>query len=384
MRWPWFWEQRGGTLLCLVLVAGGAYGGEIGPPRADVHELLQTTWTAYVRGFIREDGRVVDARGGGITTSEGQAYAMLRSVWMEDRGVFDRTLGWALNNLNRGVRSDALWAWKWGPAGNGSLQVLDPAFASDADQDAVLALIMATRTWNDDGYLRQARAMLTDLWDHGTVVVKRRRFLLGGDRLCQRSICRLNPSYYAPYAYRVFAHEDPGHDWSALVETAYSLLSNNSALTATRLPSDWVLLDLASGRIGAGSDGDQRYSYDALRVPWRVELDAVLYKEARARAFLRESLAWPAEQFRREQRLSAVISSGGQPRADYEALEMLAAMIPALRDIAPDVAAVMDARLQGSLRDGFWGDRDRYYLQNWAWFGTALDRGDLTPFERVR
>jgi hypothetical protein len=150
------------------------------------------------------------------------------------------------------------------------------------------------------------------------------------------------------------------------------------------LPSDWVLLDLATGRIGAGSETDQRYSYDALRVPWRVDMDAVLYGEARARAFLRESLAWPAAEFRREQRLPAAISGGGEPRADYDALEMLAAMMPALRDSAPDVAAAMDARLQDHLADGFWGEHDRYYLQNWAWFGTALDRRDLAPFERVR
>jgi len=34
--------------------------------------------------------------------------------------------------------------------------------------------------------------------------------------------------------------------------------------------------------------------------------------------------------------------------------------------------------------DGAWGDRDSYYLQNWAWFGTALHNSYLAPFDVVR
>jgi hypothetical protein len=56
----------------------------------------------------------------------------------------------------------------------------------------------------------------------------------------------------------------------------------------------------------------------------------------------------------------------------------------ALQETAPDVADAMNARLQGTLSAGFWGDRESYYLQNWAWFGTALHRRQLSPFERLR
>jgi endo-1,4-beta-D-glucanase Y len=366
------------------MVCGGGSSPSSAPPKDETGDLLRTTWTAYVRSFIQGDGRVIDSRSGGNSTSEGQAYAMLRAVWMDDRVVFDKALTWALNNLNHGVRPDNLWAWKWGRAADGGYRVLDSAFAADGDEDAALALIMAARTWNDDGYLRQARAILVDLFERGTVVVNGRRFLLAGDGLCQRSTCRLNPSYYAPYAYRVFAREDPGHDWLSLVDTTYVLLARNSALTATRLPSDWLLLDLGTGELGLGNDTDSQYSYDALRVPWRVHLDAILYAEPRAQTCLRDSLAWPAERFRQQQRLPASISGAGDPRADFEAPEMLAAMMPALRTAAPDVAAAMDRRLQGTLADGFWAERDSYYLQNWVWFGTAVDRRSLAPFERVR
>src|SRR5436190_8080927 len=76
--------------------------------------MLKESWTAYVHRFVQSDGRVIDYSASGISTSEGQAYAMLRAVWIGDRGAFDKTFIWARNNLNSGIRNDHLWAWKWG------------------------------------------------------------------------------------------------------------------------------------------------------------------------------------------------------------------------------------------------------------------------------
>jgi endo-1,4-beta-D-glucanase Y len=366
-------------LLAACLTACGSGDGSAAvpsPPPPD--DVLRQAWVAYVGRFVQPDGRVVDPKAGGITTSEGQAYAMLRAVWMEDRPSFDRTLTWATDHLNRGVRPDHLWAWKWDG------RVVDAAFASDADQDAALALLMAARTWSDDSYLQRARAVLADLWDEGTLVAGGRRFLLGGDTLCQRGTCRVNPSYYAPYAYRYFARNDPSHDWLQLVDTSYVLLDRNAALTTTRLPSDWLLLDTATGALALGNEKDSQYSYDAFRAHWRVRLDGVLFGEERARTYLATALAWLAERYRRDGHLPAIILQNGEAGADYEALEMLAGVMSALQETAPDVADAMNARLQGTLSAGFWGDRESYYLQNWAWFGTALHRRQLSPFERLR
>jgi hypothetical protein len=144
----------------------------------------------------------------------------------------------------------------------------------------------------------------------------------------------VNPSYYAPYAYRYFARDDPSHDWRQLVDTSYFLLERNSALTITRLPSDWLLLDTATGTLSLGTDRDSQYSYDAFRVHWRVRLDGVLFAEERARAYLASSLAWLAERHRQEGRLPAIISKDGQAGADYE---------------APDARGVMSA-LEGRRR----------------------------------
>ncbi|WP_421656507.1 glycosyl hydrolase family 8 [Leptothermofonsia sp. ETS-13] len=139
---------------------------------ADRQTLLQQSWAAYRQRFIQADGRVIDREADDRSTSEGQAYAMLRAVIVGDRDTFDRTLQWAENNLQRqtnGKRSDHLWAWKWGRNSQGAWGILDSNFASDADIDAVTALIFAARRWQDSAYLDLARTKLNDLWNLSTV-----------------------------------------------------------------------------------------------------------------------------------------------------------------------------------------------------------------------
>src|SRR5450759_5509645 len=56
--------------------------------------LLAAAWSGYKDRFIQPDGRVIDFQRDQMTTSEGQSYAMLRAVWMNDRPTFDLTWRW--------------------------------------------------------------------------------------------------------------------------------------------------------------------------------------------------------------------------------------------------------------------------------------------------
>ncbi len=345
--------------------------------------VLRESWKAYCELFIQTDGRVIDPRAGGISTSEGQAYAMLRAVWMKDRKTFDKTYAWACNNLNSRIRKDHLWAWKWGKDSQNQWKVLDKAFASDADQDAALALIVASKTWDEDRYLRAARDILSDLWDLGTIEIADRRYLLAGDSLCTEDDCRINPSYYAPYAYRIFSRFDEGRNWDSLTDTSYYLLEKASSLTRTRLPPDWLRLDRKTAALTLSSEKDSAFSYDAFRVYWRVALDKELFKDSRAERYFNDSLAWLTRQWKQRKRLPAVISKTGKGLADYESPEMLAGLVSALQHVRPDIASEIDERLKSGYQQGIWFDRDSYYIQNWAWFGTALYNKNLSPFEAI-
>ena len=359
------------SLTFLIMAGLGCTSSHSAAEKTEIPFPLSESWTVYVERFIQSDGRVIDRSAGDISTSEGQSYAMLRAVWVDDQAAFDKAYLWGRNNLNAQIRKDHLWAWKWGRAQDGSWRVLDKAFATDADQDVAFALITASKRWHNEQYLQDAREILADLWKEATLEVAGRRYLLAGDTLCNGTSCRINPSYYAPYAYRVFAKFDTARDWEQLIQTSYFVLSTASTLTQTSLPPDWLVLDSRTGKLSLPDDKGSNFSYDAFRVYWRVSLDRTLFHDRRADEYLRTSLPWLIST-RKQGKLPAVISPTGAALAPYESLEMIAAILPAIDVVDPGLAQGMAQQLKTAYASGVWGDKNSYYLQNWAWFGTAL------------
>jgi endoglucanase len=350
------------------------------PPKLD--DLLQQSWAAYRQRFIQGDGRVIDREADDRSISEGQAYAMLRAVMIGDRDTFDRTLQWAENNLQRqtdGKRSDNLWAWKWGRSAQGEWRTIDGTFASDGDVDAITALILAARRWNHTPYLDLARTKLADLWKLATIARAdgKTRYLLPGPASVfqQQTIVQLNPSYFAPYAFRLFAQVDPSHDWLSLVDSSYEVLQQAAKLSRVGLPNDWVLVDVTTGEVKplpTPNPGSSDYSFDAYRVWWRVALDASWFQEARAKQFLQSSLRHPQQLWRSHQKIPARINLAGKPTVTYEATSQYAMLYPALQLVDPETASQMkQQKLLPPYRNGFWDNDSAYYTQNLVWLGLA-------------
>jgi len=131
------------AIFLLLAVAGSAYGGS-------------ATWTHLWQGFqsrfMDSQGRVVDWREDGITTSEGESYALFFSLIADDRVQFNRILNWTQNHLAQGNLAVHLPAWKWGRSQNGHWQILGKASASDADLWLAYTLLSAAHLWHDDRY----------------------------------------------------------------------------------------------------------------------------------------------------------------------------------------------------------------------------------------
>ncbi|HEY9908115.1 MAG TPA: glycosyl hydrolase family 8 [Thermosynechococcaceae cyanobacterium] len=343
-------------------------------------DMLQQSWNAYRQRFIEPDGRVIDREADDRSTSEGQAYAMLRAVIIDDRATFDRTLQWGENNLRRysnGKPTDSLWSWKWGRTSQGEWKALDANFASDGDIDAATALILAARRWNQPQYLSLAQTKLRDLWNLSTVAspVSRKRYLLPGPRQAfqKQNVVQINPSYFAPYAFRLFAQVDPAHDWSSLTESSYQVLQQAATLSSVGLPNDWVLLDLPTGKITpmlTANPGTSEYGFDAYRVWWRLALDASWFKEPRAKQYLQKYLGHPQALWRSQQKIPARIDLQGKPVVDYEATSQYAMLYAALQLIDPTTAQQIEKqKLMPQYRNGFWDNDSAYYTQNLVWFG---------------
>ncbi|MGJ3248310.1 MAG: glycosyl hydrolase family 8 [Elainellaceae cyanobacterium] len=346
--------------------------------------VLTESWIAYRDRFIQEDGRVVDwERADQHSTSEGQAYAMLRAVLIDDPNTFIRTLNWAETHLARtdedGKLIDRLWGWRWGEGEDGTLQVLDANFASDADIDAITALILAARRWNCPEYLRLARLKLDDLWNLSVVeLANGDRHLLPGPRDAfwpEPDLLILNPSYFSPYAYRLFADVelDSERDWLSLIDSGYRALYASSNTSRVGLPSDWIALNPQTGAFSPIPEGrslTSQYGFDAFRVWWRLSLDAAWYDDLRAKLYLATRSMYLQGLWRAQETIPAQIDLQGRSLVDYESTAQYAMLYPALRLINPDMAdQLYQQKLMPTYRHGFWDNDSAYYTQNLAWFG---------------
>ncbi|MBX2861658.1 MAG: hypothetical protein KTR14_10520 [Vampirovibrio sp.] len=358
-------------------------------------DLLKETWQAYKHRYIQQDGRVKDPGAQDVSTSESQSYAMLRAVWMDDRATFDRTYQWSINNLQ--VRGDKLFAWRWGKQQNGNWGPLDRTAASDADEDIALALLMAHQRWQVEQYRTDALALLNDLWEKETVQTPLGPVLLPGDwdwskipvkndegkrhqRLRKR---RINPSYFAPYAYRVFAQADPRHPWMQLVDSSYEILRRSTYQSFTRLPSDWIELDLVSSTLTPYDDprdtrGD--FGYEAFRTFWRIGLDKLLNPtEQRAWAFLKNGTVL-RDYWVIHNTLPGPLSLSGVQRGRLTSLSIYGGVLPALQSSDPAIAeAVYQKIFLSNLKSGIWQPSKDYYAQNWLWFGVLTHHASIKP-----
>ncbi|MEH2438181.1 MAG: glycosyl hydrolase family 8 [Nostoc sp.] len=349
------------------------------PKSTPNRELLVQSWDSYRQRFIQSDGRVIDYEASDRSTSEGQAYALLRAVLINDPATFALTLNWSENNLQRqaaGKRTDSLWAWKWGRKEDGNWGVIDSNFASDGDIDAITALILASRRWHQPEYLELAKLKLQDLWNLSTISkTQGERYLLPGPVAAfvpDASTVYLNPSYFAPYAFRIFAQVDPQHDWLSLVDSSYQVLENSATLSSVGLPSDWVALNTKTGQyqtLPASSNLKSLYSFDSYRVWWRLSLDATWFKSPQAQRYLVTSTQHLQKLWSKKS-IPARIDLQGKALVDYEATSQYAMLYAAMQVVKPAIAQeLLVKKILPQYKQGIWGDQSAYYTQNLAWLG---------------
>lgn len=353
------------------------------------NQMLAELWSSYKKTII-EPGtyRTLDRELDNITTSEGQSYTMLRAVWMDDQTAFDQSLKWAQAFLQR---PDHLFAWRYGPKPDGSYGIQahlgGQNTASDADCDIALALIMASKRWNDPSYLEEAKRIIKSVWEREVVMIQGRPVLVALDLESdpRKQSVIVNPSYFSPFEYKVFATIDKRHDWLGLADNSYALLL---ALSKDKLglrknsglPPDWVSMDKATGKFGKPAKGQTTdYGWDAIRTPWRLALDWQWFKDPRAKQVL-GTMHFLGDQWHQHGELKAIYARDGRVVGDYESLAMYGTTMGYFLVIDPlGGREVYERKLQvlynpdtQSAVEGL-----RYYDSNWIWFGIALAQNAL-------
>ncbi|CAN5131021.1 hypothetical protein BH11PAT3_BH11PAT3_2080 [soil metagenome] len=349
--------------------------------------MLQSLWYHYKQDYMEQGTlRVLDKSKNNITTSESESYAMLRSVWMNDKVTFDASWGWTKNNLEH--KNDHLFSWLFGERSDGTYGILTTLggnhTATDADSDIALALLFASHRWNDDSYRFQAKEIIQDIWTYEVATIKSKPYLLANNKEktdLTKNTYIINPSYLSPYAYRMFATIDPTHDWLGLVDTSYEILKASSEMPLDRnssagLPPDWIEINKKTAELKASSlEGlTTNFSYDALRTPWRIELDKEWFGDERASTYL-DSLSFLAKAENVNGKLISNYAHDGVAIETRESPAMYGGTIAYFIQKNPDLAHDLYLHNLESLYNPDtlnWTRELGYYDANWAWFGIAL------------
>ncbi len=353
------------------------------------HTLLSGTWDTYKEEYWEnETGRTLDKQQDNITTSEGQSYTMLRSVWMSDKATFDKSWEWTQEQLGR---DDGLFAWRWGEKADGTYGVLEDMggqnAASDADTDIALALLMAAGRWQQENYLTEAKSLISNIWEHEVVEVQGVPYMTSNNLEKQsQSPIVMNPSYLAPYAYREFAKVDTKHDWNALVDSSYDFINRSmeskldKSETANLVP-DWVLMDRQTGALSAPTTANltTNYSYDAMRTVWRLGMDYQWNKEPRAKETL-EKMSFLKDEWNDGGVLYSTYSHDGKVVKQDEVAETYGTSLSYFKVADPGLGDEVYEQKITTLYDqntNAWKEPLTYYASNWVWFGIALHEDQL-------
>jgi endo-1,4-beta-D-glucanase Y len=383
-------------LLASAVIGGGfymAYENKIkmtnGAPLVFANNrMLLELWSRYKQTTLEPGSlRSLDKSQNSITTSEGQSYTMMRAAWMDDMDTFETSWNWTKQNLQR---EDKLMSWKYGQRQDKSYGVLidegGQNTASDADSDIALALVMAAGRWHEQKYLDEAKQIVAAIWEQEVVIINGKPVLLANDleKNNLQSVI-VNPSYFSPSAYKVFQKLDKGHDWNALVNSSYEILSAsaNAPLDkkyAAGITPDWIRIDRTTGNIIPAPEYTSNYGYEALRTPWRLALDWKWTKDSRAKEVLQKYDQTIDKNFSESGELSAVYAHDGTPAADYESPAMYGTVQSYYDVVNPEKAKDFYEKQLLPYYDPdtqSWKTQLSYYDDNWVWFGMALHDGIL-------
>jgi endoglucanase len=334
---------------------------------------LEESWISYKEKFIHSYGQVIDPQSGN-TTSEAQSYALLRAVWMNDKEVFEGVWNWTKDHLQ--FRGDYLFSWLWGYEGDKET-VLDPNSATDADSDIALALIFASKKFDNPKYLEEARLILSDIWDKETVLIKGRRLLLPSPKEDNQTQFLVNPSYLFPAAYRIFADVDSAHDWASLADDSYYFLNQFSNFKGNvKLLPNWLIIntrgEISSATDVIGSNADY-FGFDSFRTYWKAALDSKWFGSPESKTYIDGPLNFFEKEYKQHNNFMAVYDLDGNVLLNFNNMSTLSGPFATFVVGNPKLSHdVYDNIYKYYFEKGEHQNSDNYYDQNWTWFSVAL------------
>jgi endoglucanase len=221
----------------------------------------------FLNRYVQPDGRVSRIDQGGDTVGEGQAYGMLMAAAIGDEKHFDAIWDWTKSNIRR---PDGLLAFLWKDG-----KVVNPDAASDADLDAVRALLAASCRFQRPALKRDALRLARSIMSLETITPQPGTVILVAGQWARKPPLVVNPSYFSPATFAELQKLTGDVRWGTLAGTSRAI-TTDLLRGSNRLPPDWS--QLQSGRptpTGPPDNPNSRalFTFDAPRTLMRMAED---------------------------------------------------------------------------------------------------------------
>lgn len=220
-----------------------------------------------------------------FTVSEGQAYGMIMAAYFGDKEFFDKLL--VVYNFPAFQTRNKLMHWRV------LCDVVDGSWcATDADQDAALALLVAYEQWGDVSYKNRALEVIKAMREHVLYPINydseiKWQMRIGDNDTNPPTNAGVITDYYSPAYYRVYAeYEGNKQIWDEHRVSGQAYLKRNvDRLGPTTGINSKIAYPDGSATPGQCAKTGQwgnpcTYNWDASRTPWRQALDYAWYGEA--------------------------------------------------------------------------------------------------------
>lgn len=282
---------------------------------------LEAEWKFYKRemidqwgiGLVVNNKKEKDLGNKYAAFSEGVAYGMIFSLYMNDQEYFNKIWDAAESRMRQ---PSGYFGWRYNVDDEEFTNSGDKTSASDAEIEITYALLAAAKLvekgyWEDhknphgQTYKERAEELLDLIYNpddpEGNTQIKFNIILPGDAKMWGWTDYQTtenigyNPSYFMPAYLKEFGNYKHREGFERVIDKCYSILKKVNGYNKGLAP-DWC--NTEGGQITSlsrrlESQKEQYYMYlDAIRVPFRIGTDAIWFNDARAKEYCNNAASY--------------------------------------------------------------------------------------------
>ena len=255
----------------------------LGKTDTEIQEKLDQLWNHYFKGDNNQkvyyetgskEAYILDVNNNDVR-SEGMSYGMMLCVQTNHKEEFDKLWHFAKSHMwhNPSNGGDGYFSWQCNTDGS----VRDQGCAPDGDIYFMMSLLFAANRWHDEGYMKDAQAILKACWKgNGASLFSEQSYIVVFQPTPGNNSWS-DPSYSLP------AYVDLFSRWSTTNQDKWKKATSatrdhlyKSSNTTSGLFSDYNNFDGTPHSVSFNSSAT-KYMYDAMRCAMNFGMDYYLF-----------------------------------------------------------------------------------------------------------